>query len=104
MHLPARRTRTASEPKRTERRHRERGAALVEFTLVLPLLLLVVFGGVTTALAYERKSELVYAVRDGARYGATVPPGQCDITSTCGNRNWAQLVQYVTSKRSDGAL
>ena len=104
MHFPARRTRTGSEPRRTRRGGKERGAALVEFTLILPLLLLIVFGGVTTALAYERKSELVYAVRDGARYGATVPQGQCDTTSTCGNRNWAQLVQYVTSKRSDGAL
>ena len=103
MHLPARRTRTASQPARTPRERRERGAALVEFTLILPLLLLVVFGGVTTALAYERKSELVYAVRDGARYGATVPRDQCDTTSNCGNRNWAQLVQFVTSKRSDGA-
>jgi Flp pilus assembly protein TadG len=106
MHLPARRTRTATERKRTAPERGERGAALVEFTLVLPLLLLIVFGGVTTALAYERKSELVYAVRDGARYGATVSRNQCsDITQPCiGNRNWAQLVQYVTSKRSDGAL
>jgi len=104
MHLPARRTRTESRPKRTAREGRERGAALVEFTLILPLLLLIVFGGVTTALAYERKSELVYAVRDGARYGATVPRDQCDTVANCGNRNWAQLVQFVTSKRSDGAL
>ena len=106
MHLPARRTRTASvaKPERRARGRGERGAALVEFTLILPLLLLIVFGGVTTALAYERKSELVYAVRDGARYGATVPRDQCDTTANCGNRNWAQLVQYVTSKRSDGAL
>lgn len=105
MHLPARRTRTASKSERTAREGKERGAALVEFTLILPLLLLIVFGGVTTALAYERKSELVYAVRDGARYGATVPRNQCISTSPCiGNRNWAQLVQYMTSKRSDGAL
>jgi len=106
MHLPARRTRTASqpEPESTARERRERGAALVEFTLILPLLLLIVFGGVTTALAYERKSELVYAVRDGARYGATVPRDQCDTVANCGTRNWAQLVQFVTSKRSDGAL
>src|SRR5690349_20117490 len=104
MHLPARRTRTPAEPVPKGPASKERGAALVEFTLVLPLLLLIVFGGVTTALAYERKSELVYAVRDGARYGATVPRDQCDTVANCGTRNWAQLVQYVTSKRSDGAL
>src|SRR5262245_66492743 len=104
MHLPARRTRSAPERRRPAREHKERGAALVEFTLVLPLLLLIVFGGVTTALAYERKSELVYAVRDGARYGATVPRDQCDDITKCSNKNWAQLVQFVTSKRSDGAL
>ncbi len=62
------------------------------------------FGGITAALSYEHKAEVVHAVRDGARYGATVPPGQCDNVAACGNRNWAQLVQYVTSQRSDGAL
>jgi Flp pilus assembly protein TadG len=77
---------------------------LVEFVLILPLLLLVVFGGITAAMSYEHKSETVQAVRDGARYGATVPLGQCDTVANCGNRNWAQLVQYVTGQRSDGAL
>ena len=43
-------------------------------------------------------------MRDGARYGATVPLAQCDVTADCGNRNWAELVQYVTAQRSDGAL
>ena len=82
----------------------ERGAAMVEFVLILPVFLLIVFGGITGALSYEHKAETVHAVRDGARYGATVPLGQCDTTANCGNRNWAQLVQYVTTQRSDGAL
>ena len=82
----------------------ERGAAMVEFVLLLPVFLLIVFGGITAALSYEHKAEVVHAVRDGARYGTTVPPGQCDNTVACGNRNWAQLVQYVTAQRSDGAL
>jgi len=86
------------------RRGGERGAALVEFVLILPLLLMVIFGGVTTATAYHFKSGIVQAVRDGARYGATVPVEQCDTVTNCGNRNWAQLVQYVTSKQSEGAL
>jgi hypothetical protein len=82
----------------------ERGASMVEFVLLLPVFLLIVFGGITAALSYEHKSEVVHAVRDGARYGATVPPNQCDNSTCPGGRNWAQLVQYVTSQRSDGAL
>ena len=92
-----------SSPK-PRRRRGERGASLVEFTLIMPVFLLIVFGGISAALAYEHKNDVVHAVRDGARYGSTVPLAQCDTTSNCGNRNWAQLVQYVTSQRSDGAL
>ena len=84
--------------------HDERGAAAVELAIILPLFLLLVFGGLTAALSYEHKSEVVQAVRDGARFGATTPLAQCDTTSNCGSRNWAELVQYVTSKRSGGAL
>jgi Flp pilus assembly protein TadG len=97
---------TTIAPGEQERRRGrgERGAAMVEFVLILPVVLLIVFGGITGALSYEHKAETVHAVRDGARYGATVPVGQCDTTANCGNRNWAQLVQYVTAQRSDGAL
>jgi Flp pilus assembly protein TadG len=77
---------------------------MVEFVLITPVFLMIVFGGITAARAYEHKNDVVHAVRDGARYGATVPLTQCDTTSNCGNRNWAELVQYVTSQRSDGAL
>jgi len=77
---------------------------MVEFVLIMPVFLLIVFGGITAALAYEHKADVVHAVRDGARYGATVPANQCDTIANCGNRNWAELVQYVTSQRSDGAL
>jgi Flp pilus assembly protein TadG len=85
-------------------RRDERGASMVEFVLIVPVFLMMIFGGITAAMAYEHKAEVVHAVRDGARYGATVPLGQCDTTSVCGSRNWAQLVQYVTSQRSGGTL
>jgi Flp pilus assembly protein TadG len=77
---------------------------MVEFALIMPVFLIIIFGGITMAISYEHKSEIVQAVREGSRFGSTLPLGQCDTTSTCGNRNWAELVQYVTSKRSDGAL
>jgi len=88
----------------TRRTRDQRGAAAVELVIILPLFLLLVFGGLTAALSYEHKAEVVQAVRDGARFGATTPLAQCDTTSNCGNRNWAQLVQYVTSTRSGGSL
>jgi Flp pilus assembly protein TadG len=92
------------ETSRPSRREGERGAAMVEFVLIIPVFLMLIFGGITAGLAYEHKAEVVHAVRDGARYGATVPYRQCDNTASCGGRNWAQLVQYVTAQRSAGAL
>ena len=45
----------------------ERGAAAVEFALVLPLLVLLVFGIVEFGRAYNAKVTLTHAVREGAR-------------------------------------
>jgi Flp pilus assembly protein TadG len=104
MACPFLRSSSARTKHPTERVRGERGAAMVEFVLILPVFLLIVFGGITAGLSYEHKAEVVHAVRDGARYGATVPLDQCDTTANCGNRNWAQLVQYVAAQRSDGAL
>jgi Flp pilus assembly protein TadG len=62
----------------------ERGAAALEFALVVPVLLLVLFGVITTAMAYSDHSSATNAVREGARYGAAA-----DITST----SWATSVR-----------
>lgn len=62
-------------------RHRvgdETGAAIIEFALVVPLLLILVWGIIETGRAFYTISSLASAVRDGARYGATCnlgPPG-----------------------------
>jgi Flp pilus assembly pilin Flp len=45
----------------------ERGAAVVEFALILPLLVLFVFGIVEFGRAYSARIELTGAVREGAR-------------------------------------
>ena len=50
---------------------RERGAALVEFALVMPLFCSLVLGLVTGGLAYNKKIALTDAVRGAARYGST---------------------------------
>ena len=54
------------------RRRDESGAALVEFALVLPLLVMLVFGIVSAGLAYGDHLALNNAVREGARLGSAI--------------------------------
>ena len=56
-------------------RSKERGSVLVEFALVSPLLLALVLAIFTGGLAYTSKISLIEAVREGARYGASLPVG-----------------------------
>ena len=60
---------------RHRRRRSERGAIFVEFALVLPLLMSLVLGIYTGGQAYTNKIGVVEAVREGARYGASLPMG-----------------------------
>ena len=55
-------------------RRREQGAALVEMALVAPLLLILLFGIWSVARAYNVKNTMDHAVREGARFAATVEP------------------------------
>lgn len=49
--------------------HRSEGAqALVEFALILPIILLLVFGLIDVARAVEAENTLAFAAREGTRY------------------------------------
>jgi Flp pilus assembly protein TadG len=65
----------------------ERGAELIEFALVLPLLLLVVLGIVDFGFLFQRMEVVTNAAREGARLG--VLPGY-SATDVC-----ARVVNYV---------
>jgi hypothetical protein len=54
------------------RRSRERGQALVEFALILPILAMLLLGTITGGFALNQKQQMNHAVREGARYAATV--------------------------------
>lgn len=54
------------------RKDRQRGAALVEAAMVLPVLLLLTFGIWATARAWNVGNTLAHSAREGARYGATI--------------------------------
>jgi Flp pilus assembly protein TadG len=55
------------------RRRDQRGAALVEFALVLPVLALFLFGVVDLGRAYRLKTQLANAAREGAAYAQYFP-------------------------------
>lgn len=52
------------------RRHRERGGALVELAVVLPLLLLLSLGVIEAAWAYSQQQAVRSLAREGARVAA----------------------------------
>ena len=60
--------------KRLSNRFGDRGAALIEAALVLPILLLLTMGIWSTARAWNVNNTLEHAAREAARYGATIDP------------------------------
>lgn len=72
----------------------ERGTAMVEFALVLPLVMSLVLGIITGGSAYNRQLSLTNAVREGARFAATLP----------GGTTWASDVQTRTVDAAGGDL
>jgi len=51
---------------------REDGGAIVEFVVVLPVLLVLMFGIVDFSRAFAQRNNLVSAVREGGRFAATL--------------------------------
>lgn len=63
--------------------HMGRGAAddgsnAVEFAIVLPVLVLLLFGMMYGGLALTEQQQINHAAREGARYGATLSPFDAD--------------------------
>lgn len=70
MGLLRRRLRPSHRPRGT----RDRGAAMVEFVFVLPILLMLVFAIIAFGLALNTKQDLTRAAAEGARAGAVALP------------------------------
>lgn len=77
----------------------ETGASLVEFSLVLPVFMMLLLGMLTGGLAYSRKLSVAQGAREGARYGATLP-----ITAALPVDTWLTRVANVTIASSDAEL
>ena len=64
----------------TVRAQSQKGNALVEFALILPFFLALIFGMVTFSIALYNKTVLTMATREGARAGAVYVAGETDDT------------------------
>ncbi|HEY7701779.1 MAG TPA: TadE family protein [Candidatus Limnocylindrales bacterium] len=53
----------------------ERGQSMVEFALILPAFILVLLGLLEFGSAYDHRNAMAYAVREGARVGASLGNG-----------------------------
>jgi Flp pilus assembly pilin Flp len=77
----------------------ERGAALVEFALVLPMLLVVVLGSLALVWMLTARSALTGAARDGARFASIRHDPICD-QPTCPT-DWPtqdEVAQFVRTR------
>src|SRR5438876_2748980 len=65
-------------------RHGNRGQSLTEFAIVVPLLLVVLFGIIQVGITYGGYNGLINTVREAARFGSVCTGANC-ATAT-GNR------------------
>lgn len=60
----------------------DRGQALVEAALILPILLLVILGGLALGLVQIQRQQLTHAAQQGSALAATVSPDPCPTAIT----------------------
>ena len=70
-------------------RHSERGAELIEFALILPLLIFVILGLVDFGFMFQRFEVVTNAAREGARIAVLPGYATADVT--------ARVTSYLTS-------
>ena len=78
-----------------KRRRGQRGQSLVEFALVAPLLLLVIFGTIEFCFLYQTIDTVNFAAREGARVGAVLGPSDTSADS--------KIIQAIQTASGSGA-
>lgn len=77
-------------------RRSSRGQTLVEFAIIVPLMVAMLFGCLETGLMFTHHMSLEYATREGARAGAALANGKQDPT-TCNTTNGGIDAQIVAA-------
>lgn len=83
---------------------RDRGAAMVEFALVLPILLVLVTGIIDAGYLFGQKLALNQAVREGARNAVVLTSSTKDVTTLVRQAAGSSLISDTTKIAvTDGA-
>ena len=97
--------------KHTQRHRRgdaRRGATIIEFAIVVPLLLALLNGIVTVGIAFNRRLAVTNGVREGSRYGATLSVAAAGASSSCSTTTimdcWLTQVANIVQQASEGQL
>ncbi len=76
--------------------HRSRGQSLVEFSLIVPVFLLILFGMMEYGFIFTHDLTLEYATREGARAGSALANGGGTLGCGTGQSpNWTQVDPQV---------
>ena len=75
---------------------RQAGAAAVEFALLFPLFMIIVFGIIDMGFAFNQKINLTQATREASRFGATLGFKASAPGNTGNIDTWLLQVQNVT--------
>jgi Flp pilus assembly protein TadG len=95
-----------SRSSRIRRARGDKGVALVEFAIVLPVLMCVLLGMLTGGAALAKKIDMTDAIREGARFGATIQVGttDADLTNAALLTAWSNKVKSRIVELSGGRL
>jgi Flp pilus assembly protein TadG len=86
----------------------QRGAALVEFAIVMPLLLVLVFGIIEFSIMFYDQAVITNASREGARAGIVYAfPNRItagEITTTVGNYSSGRLISFGSTSQASASV
>lgn len=79
---------------------RDRGAAVVEFALLLPIFAVLTIGTITFGFAFERWINVTAAARESSRFAATYPFGTGTSPTASEVDSWFTTVQNATAENA----